>query len=62
MDAVEKISLAEKDNKEAVLNNNSLSDEQKVIFYNEIFKNDLFKKLKILSLKLPVAQPQKGCF
>ena len=44
VDAFEKISLAEKDNKEAVLNNASLSDEQKVILYNEIFKKDLFKK------------------
>ena len=38
MDAVEKISLAEKDNKEAVINNDSLPDDQKVILYNEIFK------------------------
>ena len=55
MDAVEKISLAEKDNKEAVLNNDSLTDEQKLILYNEIFKKDLFFKIKTLNLKLPVS-------
>ena len=42
MGAVEKISLVEMENKDSVLNNDSLSDEQKVILNNETFKKDLF--------------------
>ena len=62
MDALEKISLAEKDNKEAVLNNDSLLDEQKVSLYNEIFQKNLFRKLNSLNLRLAVSQNQKCLF
>ena len=60
MNDVEKISLAEKDNKEAVLNNTSLSDEQKVVLYNEMFKKDLFKKNKDLELDFGGLSTPKG--
>ena len=46
MDLVDKISLAEKYNKDSVLNDDNLSDEQKVILYNKFFKKHLFKKNK----------------
>ena len=41
MDLIEKISLNEKD---TILNNNNLSNEQKVILYNEILKKELLQK------------------
>ena len=44
MDFIEKISLKDSNEKDAVLDNNDLSDEQKVIMYNEIFKKQLLKK------------------
>ena len=62
MDAVGKISLAEKDNKEAVLKNDSLTNEQKLILYNEVFKKDLLKKIMILNLKLVVSKPHRLLF
>ena len=43
MDLVNKISLAEKNNKDFVLNNDNLPDEQKVILYNKFLKKHLFK-------------------
>ena len=50
---VDKILLAEKkNNKDTVLNNNSLSDEQKVILYNEFFKKHRFQKNKDLDMSL----------
>ena len=41
MDLVNKISLDEKNNKDFVLNNDNLSDGQKVILYNEFLKKTL---------------------
>ena len=38
MDFIEKISLKGSNEKDAILDNDALSDEQKVVLYNEIFK------------------------
>ena len=44
MDFIEKISLKDSNEKDAILDNNALSDEQKVVLYNEIFKKQLLQK------------------
>ena len=44
MDFIDKISLKASTAKDALLYNNALSDEQKVILYNEIFKKQLLQK------------------
>ena len=44
MDFVDKISLNASSDKDTVLYDNTLSDEQKVILYNEIFKKQLLQK------------------
>ena len=44
MDFINKISLKDSKEKDTVLYNNELSDEQKVIMYNEIFKKQLLQK------------------
>ena len=51
MDLIEKISLKDSNEKDAVLDNNALSDEQKVIMYNEIFKKQLLKKQPAVKAK-----------
>ena len=52
------MSLAWKNNKD----NDNLSDEHKVILYNEFFKKHLFKKIRILSLRLQDTLNQKHPF
>ena len=44
MEFINKISLKDSKEKDTVLYNNELSDEQKVIMYNEIFKKQLLQK------------------
>ena len=43
MNFIDKISLKDSNDKDAVLYDNELSDEQKVIMYNEIFKKQLLQ-------------------
>ena len=50
MDLDDKILLVEKNNKDAVLTINNLSDEQNVILYNEFFKKHQFQKNKDLEM------------
>ena len=53
MDLVDKISLAEKtNNKNTVLKNTNLSDEQKASLYNKFFKKHLSQENKDLELVL----------
>ena len=51
MDHIEKISLKVSNEKDAILDDDTLSDEQKVVLYNEIFKKQLLQKQ-------PKAKPQ----
>ena len=43
MEFIEKISLKDSNEKDTILNNNALSDEQKVTLYNEILKKHLLQ-------------------
>ena len=52
MDLVNKISLAEKNNKDSVLNNVNLSDEENVILYKEFFKKHLFVLFVLKTFKM----------
>ena len=45
MDFIEKISLKDSNEKDAILDNDSLSDEQKVVLYNEIFQKQQLQNL-----------------
>ena len=49
MDFIEKISLKGSNEKNAILDNDALSDEQKVVLYNEIFKKQQLQKLQSTS-------------
>ena len=51
MEFIEKISLKDSNEKDAILDDDTLSDEQKVVLYNEIFKKQLLQKQ-------PKAKPQ----